>query len=516
MGQDRFREVVRRICGSLDIDKALYNVFCYLKQELPLDGLIITRYETERKRARLVALAFDAGGYIVNQSFPISDAAWSTITGWQNESRSVTSPWIRDHTHPINREILLLIRELIPTFRFRKAGHFSSMTCGLTVDQTHIGNLTLAVEGHDSYHKNHADLINEVKEPFAIALSNALRYMDLMQDHKALQEDHRKSEVLMVGGDTGLREVRALVSHVAHRDTPVLLLGETGTGKEVVAGEVHKLSARSGAPLIRLNCGAIPDGLVDSELFGHEKGAFTGAIDTRPGRFERADGGTLFLDEIGELPLSVQVKLLRVLQSGEFERVGGGETLKADVRIIAATHCNLKEMVKEGRFREDLWYRLDIFPIEIPPLRNRKEDIPLLLDHFIRIKSLEMNLSPPAFVASDEIDRLQRYRWPGNVRELENLVERALILAPSGPLRFPMLEGGISEDAPRLFSPPLDLNLDAAMATHIRRVMERTHGQIAGPGGAAELLGMNPSTLRSRMARLGIPFPGKRGEAGTR
>ncbi|VVS91130.1 sigma-54 interaction domain-containing protein [Desulfoluna spongiiphila] len=512
MKVDRYREVVRRICGSLDLDKALFDVFQFLRDELTLDALAITRYETERKRARLIALAYADGGFLVDEAFPLSNAAWESISAWQRESRSATTPWIRDHTHPINREIFRLVHGGISGLRLLNTGIFSSMTCGLTVDHTLIGNLTFAAEGKELYHARHAEIVTEVKEPFAIALSNALRYMDLVQDHKALQRENTVAEV-MVGGDTGLREVRSLVSQVAPTDTPVLLLGETGTGKEVVAAEVHKLSSRSAAPLVRLNCGAIADSLVDSELFGHEKGAFTGAIETKPGRFERANGGTLFLDEIGELPLSAQVKLLRVLQSGEFERVGGGKTLRTNVRIIAATHRKLPEMVEAGRFRQDLWYRLNIFPVEIPPLRDRKDDIPLLVEHFIRSRAREMNLGEPPVPAEGEMEALLAYDWPGNVRELQNLVERALILFKGGPLRFPVLTPSHQGSPSSLAGAwsPQDLAMDAAIKGHIRFVLGKTRGRIAGPGGAAELLNMNPNTLRSRMKKLGISFPAERG-----
>lgn len=514
MAQDRFREVVRRICGSLDIDKALVDVFHYLKKELPIDGLFITRYEPDRKRARLITVAFEEGGFLVDQPFPLSDAAWTAIRNWQRESRSATTPWIRDHTHPINREILRIARAGIPAIRRRQIDVFTSMTCGLTVGRTLVGNLTFAAEGTDLYHARHAEIVTEVKEPFAIALSNALRYMDLVQDHKALQQENRniRGDVL-IGGDGGLRKVRSLIEQVAPTDTPVLLLGETGTGKEVVATEVHKLSRRAEGPFVRLNCGAIPDTLVDSELFGHEKGAFTGAIDTKPGRFERADGGTLFLDEIGELPLSAQVKLLRVLQSGEFERVGGAETLRADVRVVAATHRNLSVMVAEGRFRQDLWYRLNVFPVRIPPLRERPQDIPLLLDYFILLKVREMNLGAPPPLARGVMETLRAYHWPGNVRELQNLVERGLILSKGRALRFPGLEVGSAPSVCRedtLEAAGL-LALDAVVARHIRFVLEETCGRIAGKGGAAAVLGMHPNTLRSRMEKLGIASPVQRG-----
>ncbi len=220
------------------------------------------------------------------------------------------------------------------------------------------------------------------------------------------------------------------VRQVATINSPVLLLGETGVGKDVIANAIHYSSTRSGNPIITVNCGAIPESLIDSELFGHEKGAFTGAISQRRGRFERADSGTIFLDEIGELPLQVQVKLLRVLQNREFERVGGTETIRPDIRIIAATNRNLEQMVNEKKFREDLWFRLNVFPIYVPPLRARKEDIPELAHHFVEIKSVELKL--PAFpkISSKAMGLLTSYDWPGNVRELQNVVERELILNP--------------------------------------------------------------------------------------
>lgn len=255
--------------------------------------------------------------------------------------------------------------------------------------------------------------------------------------------------------------------------------------------------------MITMQCGAVPESLFDSELFGHERGAFTGADRRRRGRFERAHGGTLFLDEIGELSPEAQVKLLRVIQERCFERVGGSETVEVDVRVIAATHRDLDAMVREGRFREDLWYRLNVLPIRIPPLRLRREDIPSLVRHFVERKANEMNLQRIPRVTSSDLHRLQRYDWPGNVRELQNVVERALILSPGGSLVFPPLGAVRRPGAPARERMAL-LTMDEAMAAHIRAVLEHTDGQVAGPGGAAEVLDMNPSTLRFRMKKLGL------------
>ncbi|MBW2523197.1 MAG: sigma-54-dependent Fis family transcriptional regulator, partial [Deltaproteobacteria bacterium] len=262
-------------------------------------------------------------------------------------------------------------------------------------------------------------------------------------------------------------------------------------------------------PFIVVNCGAIPEALIDSELFGHEKGAFTGALTQKRGRFERAHGGTLFLDEIGEMPLAAQVRLLRVLQNHEIERVGGTERIAVDVRIIAATHRDLEALVREGRFREDLWFRLNVFPITIPPLRERTSDIPALVQHFVDRKAQELKLATTPVLAPGAIDALLDYSWPGNVRELENIVERAMILHRGAPLEFGHraqhsgeARAALQEAEPQALPP-----LDSVVERHVRLALEQSGGKIHGPGGAAELLGLNPNTLRSKMRKLRIPFP---------
>lgn len=301
-----------------------------------------------------------------------------------------------------------------------------------------------------------------------------------------------------------------MVRQVAPLNNTVLLLGETGTGKEMIANAIHYSSPRKDGPFIKVNCGALPDSLIDSELFGHERGAFTGAVAESRGRFERADGGTIFLDEIGELPPSAQIRLLRVLQNHEVERVGGKRSIPVDIRVIAATHRNLQSMMTEGSFREDLWYRLSGFPIIVPPVRQRKEDVPALARHFLAMKSSEFGIAVPPSIAPGALLRLMEYDWPGNVRELENLVERELIRHRSGPLTFDtILPREVNEkiplntDSDRQIYP---LNLDEAMAVHMREVLKLAKGKIHGPGGAAELLGMNPNTLRWRLDKFGISY----------
>ena len=318
----------------------------------------------------------------------------------------------------------------------------------------------------------------------------------------ALVDEIRSERDSMVGASPALRRVRDQVAQVAPTDSTVLIQGETGTGKELVARAIHEQSARRERPLVKLNCAALPRELVESELFGHEKGSFTGATQQRRGRFELADGGSLFLDEIGELPLEAQAKLLRVLQEREFERVGGTRSLHTDVRVIAATNRELQRQVASGVFRADLYYRLNVFPITLPTLRERRDDIPGLVRHFAakaaRKLGRTLNGFSPAF-----IERATAYDWPGNVRELENLVERAIIM--SGGESFNALElfaAGVAV-APSA-APTGHATLEEMERAHIRCVLEGTRWRIEGDNGAARMLGLNASTLRGRMRKLGI------------
>ncbi|MEI6335784.1 MAG: sigma 54-interacting transcriptional regulator [Methylococcaceae bacterium] len=328
--------------------------------------------------------------------------------------------------------------------------------------------------------------------------------LDRLQQEKGylqevINDDHNPDD--FVSGSELMRTVMQQVRMVARTDTPVLLLGETGTGKELLARALHEFSDRSGSILVKVNCAALPAELIESELFGHEKGAFTGATQQRKGRFELADGGSLFLDELGELSLSAQAKLLRVLQEQEFERVGGSETIRVNVRIITATHHNLAEDVGLGRFRSDLYYRLNVFPIEVPTLRQRVTDIPLLARFFLdkyakKIGKRFDDIDPVS------MDYLKLYSWPGNVRELQNVIERAVILS-QGPLLeikpLLSLSPGNTDTQPQRLQ-----TLEAVERDHIQRTLEETAGVISGSKGAAAILGMNPNTLRSRMLKLGI------------
>jgi transcriptional regulator with GAF, ATPase, and Fis domain len=363
-------------------------------------------------------------------------------------------------------------------------------------------------------------------EPFSVALDNDRQLHELSRLREALEADKKSLLARLdrqdisdsvVGEETGLRAVMERVDLVAPLDVPVLILGETGSGKEVVARAIHTRSRRADGPFIRVNCGAIPPELVDSELFGHERGSFTGAVGTRKGWFERADGGTLLLDEMAELPLPAQVRLLRVLQDGGFQRVGGQRQLTVDVRVVAATHRDLKALVGKGLFREDLWYRVAVFPIRIPPLRERRGDIAALAAHFA-LRAAK-RLGATALVPSpDDIEMLVAYPWPGNARELAAVIERAAILGNGQRLDLARALG-LDTQLPTLDMPPETLPtatlpaaagrieaLHAVTKRHIEAALARTRGRVEGRDGAARLLEIHPNTLRARMRKLNIDW----------
>jgi transcriptional regulator with GAF, ATPase, and Fis domain len=371
----------------------------------------------------------------------------------------------------------------------------------------------------------------------AVALDNDTRLHELAVLREAAEAERQSllrrlgrsdTSDTIVGEASGLAQVMQRVDLVSRSEVPVLILGETGTGKELVARAIHNRSDRHSGPFLRVNCGAIPRELIDSQLFGHEKGAFTGANETRQGWFERADTGTLFLDEIGELPLEAQVRFLRVLQDGFVERVGGATPILVNVRVVAATHRDLAAMVREGAFREDLWYRIAVFPILLPPLRDRVEDISDLARHFAARAAIRFGLAPVVPTESD-IQLLQSYEWPGNIRELGAVIDRAAILGNGGSLE---LAAALGVAAPRGAADASTTNvsgasfeaimpragriatLDDAMRAHIERALRATQGRVEGPRGAARLLAINPHTLRARMRKLKINWTAFREIAG--
>ena len=379
-----------------------------------------------------------------------------------------------------------------------------------------IGVAVLGLEGRDRYREEHLRLFYLLHDPFVLALSNHITHREVIRLTNLIEEEKKGlTEKLnytaadtIIGENLGLEGVMKNARLVADQDSPVLLSGETGTGKEIIANFIHRNSLRKDGPFIKVNCGAIPDTLVDSELFGHEKGAFTGADTRKKGRFERAHRGTIFLDEIAELPLQAQVRLLRVLQDKRLDRVGGSDTVSVDIRVLAATHRNLEELVASGEFREDLWFRLNVFPIRIPPLRSIRSDIPALVDYFIEKKSLDLKLPVRPPLSAKAMARLAAYDWPGNVRELENVIERELILNKGSSLTFQTITPRPSHMPlkNRVVSPDEVLGLDEFFIQHVKRVLSMCNGRINGPGGAAELLKMNPNTLRNRMKKLGVPY----------
>ena len=510
-----FREVTLRISSHLEIEQALAKTFDYLKQFIPTDNITLLYYDPERAAAYTMASFSEHEGAVgFDDREPLFRMDEKTIERLRREGASVDREHVvRIFNQPRSDPIY---RAYAQFFSHLGLSSFSYLMMRLDIQADYQGVLLISAEGHGVYTQDHARMIRTVEEPFAIAMSNARRYREITRLRDQLAEDnkamHREMEHLsgnqVVGADFGLRQVMELVRQVAPMNAPVLLQGETGTGKEVIANAIHMASPRGEGPLIRVQCGAIPDTLLDSELFGHEKGAFTGAVQTKRGRFERANGGSIFFDEIGELTLDAQVKLLRVLQDHTFERLGGAQTITADVRVIVATNRNLQEMVQEKRFREDLWFRLNVFPVHLPPLRQRKEDIPALVQWSIDRKTREMGLPAHPTLALEAMDQLFAYDWPGNVRELQNVIERAIILSQGRPLEFPHLGFKQMAEIPAEVTgdgdsfPPLD----KAVSDHIRKALSLTGGRVQGNGGAAQLLGINASTLRARMRKLGIPF----------
>jgi transcriptional regulator with GAF, ATPase, and Fis domain len=501
---DFFREFTLRICGSFDLGEALWRCLLYVRADMPADELMLTVFDPGFGFLEVVATATEKEGITRSDKITMALELRQQLEHVEHypRVRICNDVW----QDPIMERVAVQY----------KWPDSSAIVGRLVIQHNFIGSLIVRADGKDRYTEEHAKLWSLLNEPAGIALANSKQYCELLKlkdiladDNRYLQNELRRSWAeKIVGADFGLRDVMEQVVKVAPLTSPVLLLGETGTGKEVIANAIHNLSPRNNGPLITVNCGAIPESLIDSELFGHEKGAFTGALTERRGRFERADKGTIFLDEIGELPPQAQVRLLRVLQEKEIERVGGTHPIKVDIRIISATNRNLEKLVAMGNFRDDLYYRLGVFPVRIPPLRERKADIPALVEHFVQKKAREMGLHSVPTLAPGAIDRLMGHDWPGNVREVANIVERALIQSNGKPLLFMkfMTSPGGTNQEPAAAQEPVGLTLEEMEALHVRRTLEMTRGRIEGKDGAAVLLGINPSTLRARMRKLHIPF----------
>ena len=506
---DFFRHATLLICSSLDIETVLRRCMEYLGKFMPVSGMFLNRFEQELGIIRCLAMVSMNGDNRKLKPTALDKNAIRFI----ESSRRRPQQYIIVNQPKLNPVAQVLFKEF-------DLSDLSFIGTLLTLDGQAIGSLGIMAPGEGQYNDDHGNLVALLREPFSIAMSNALRYQEVLklkemvevENWELRREMNRVSVDEIVGANFGLKNIMEMVRQVAPVDTPVLLLGESGVGKEVIANAIHNMSPRRNYAFIKVNCGAIPGDLLDSELFGHEKGAFTGAIESKRGYFERADKGSIFLDEIGELSPQAQVRLLRAIQNGEIRRVGGKETIPVAVRVMSATHRNLEEMIVSGYFREDLWYRINTFPIMIPPLRHRREDIPPLIHHILEKKSKSLKIHTPPHITSADLERLKSYSWPGNIRELENLIERALIQSKGHsetvPLRIDHFNSAPKIRNAREFpaeNHPL-VTLDDAMREHIRQALKMTNGKISGPNGAASILGINPNTLRSRMRKLGISF----------
>jgi len=528
-------------CRHIEISESSGTIAEMLAQRMPLSLLLILRLQSDRKSIEIVAIGshLRTGGLTMT-SEPLLTPQWKRLIAWARTGkvtrfhRSDPMPSdpkrLSNPKHPEPNDSLFM--DIVPA---RVTG---DMLIGpLESIDGPAGLVILVADPSRDFETSHLDFAQQLLEPFSAALENDRRLHELNALREAAEADRRsllsrlgRQEVNeeVIGAQTGLKHVIDRVELVAKSDVPVLILGETGTGKEVVSRAIHTRSKRGNGPFIRVNCGAIPAELIDSQLFGHEKGSFTGAAEQHQGWFERADGGTLFLDEIGELPLAAQVRLLRVLQDHQVERVGGRQPIHVDVRIVAATHRDLASMVKQRSFREDLWYRINVFPILLPRLRERIEDIPALVRHFSQRAAVRFGL-PPVEASPADLRLLSSYPWPGNIRELGAVIDRAAILGNGKSLEV-ATSLGLSQPLP--YTEPTDeptfyevipespavrtrsvenndslvgiATLDAAMREHIERALAASGGQIEGRSGTAALLGINPHTLRARMRKLKI------------
>jgi hydrogenase-4 transcriptional activator len=488
-----------------------------LLAQVPLQQIWVLRLDHNLPGWESMAIGIPAaGGTLPGVPMPCPAEVWQDLLAWCRNGATArgTRRTLRGEFWPL----------LIPE------GLEGEILAGvLGTPQQPQGILLIAAPPGASFGSEHAALFEKLIEPFSIVLENDRRLRELAALREAAEADKRSLLARLgrkaladtiVGVDSGLSAVMERVELVAPSDAPVLIFGETGTGKELVARAIHTRSRRSAGPFHRVNCGAIPPELIDSQLFGHERGAFTGAVESRRGWFERADGGTLFLDEIGELPPAAQVRMLRILQDGYLERVGGEQPIHVNVRMIAATHRDLAAMVADGRFREDLWYRIAVFPIVLPTLRERREDIPSLAEHFAGKAATRFGLAPVKPTPRD-LELLKNYNWPGNIRELASVIDRAAILGDgktleiSKALGLPTRHGPAPAESPvpraaEAINPPsvegpID-PLNAALRRHIEAALTTTKGRVEGPFGAARILEINPHTLRAKMRKLGIDW----------
>jgi len=488
-------EISEAFLGSRDCDALIRSLWDSLSKLIRFDFLLLMLIDEATRRVRIETIAGQAPvGASAGQDYPLegapSEVVWETQRPLYIPDTAVDDRFRPDLVQDMQRNQLR-----------------SGLWLPLTTVRQRLGSMVFASHDIDPYSAEDRELMQHAARQVAIAVENALAFEEInalrqrVEGEKVYLEEEIRSEYRfgeIIGTSSALRHVLDQIQTAAPTDSTVLIQGETGTGKELVARAVHQLSHRSHGTFVKLNCSAIPAGLLESEMFGHEKGAFTGALNQRLGRVELAHKGTLFLDEVADLPLELQPKLLRVLQDGQFERLGNSRTLTSQFRLIAATNRDLRELAAEQQFRTDLYYRLNIFPITVPALRERREDIPLLTRYFVQDFATRMRKRIDS-IPAEAMDSLVNYAWPGNVRELRNVIERSVILTSGARLQIP--KDALSQP---LSEPSTVLRMTDAERRHILEALNASNWVVGGPHGAATLLGLKRSTLQSRMERLGI------------
>ena len=494
-------EVNNAVVSHLGLEDLFTAVSACLRRVIQHDGSGLVLYDEETRRYRVHVLSFSKNESFIEEGLVESDCTTPAGIAIATRKPAVFS----------ERDLAQLCPESPVARHLLAEGVKAFCSVPLLSHDRALGALNVGRRREDMFTQEDIELLSQVAQQVAIAVENALAHQeaqelkDKLAKEKLYLEDEIRTEYNfeeIVGDSAVLKRVLKQVEIVAPTDSTVLVLGETGTGKELIARAIHDRSGRRERTFVKMNCAAIPTGLLESELFGHERGAFTGAIAQKVGRFELAHGGTLFLDEVGDIPLELQSKLLRVLQEQEFERLGSTRTIKVNVRLVAATNRDLTQMVAGKEFRSDLYYRLNVFPLTVPALRDRREDVPLLVRYFAQRFARRMNKTIDS-ISTEGMTTLSRYDWPGNIRELENLIERAVILSKSSVLHIPLAE--LRDRAEE--SPQATETLAAAERDHILRILKETNWVIGGPSGAAARLGMKRTTLQSKMQKLDISRP---------